>query len=239
MNIRCVIIDDEPPAVRLISSYVQQVPELEIAATCSNAIDAFKVLREQRIDLIFLDIKMPKLIGTDFIRSIQSPPKVIVITAYRDYALDGYDLDVVDYLLKPVSFTRFMKAVSKAIKLIGVEGNFSAGAMENGSAEDAFLYFKVDRDMQKVLLHDILFIESCREYVKIHLEDKRQLLVRQSITSMEKLLSPHRFIRVHRSYIVTIEKVASFNAMSLTVNTHKVPIGRLYKNEVENALRQL
>src|SRR5450432_3009472 len=124
MNISCLIIDDEPLAVRLVGSYVQKIPGLEIAAACNSAIDAFKILREQKIDLIFLDIKMPKLIGTDFLRSIPNPPKVIFITAYRDYAFDGYELDIIDYLLKPVSFARFMKAVAKASKLISIENNF-------------------------------------------------------------------------------------------------------------------
>ena len=124
MNIRCLIVDDEPLAVRLISSYIQQVPGLEIVGVCNNAIDAFTISREQKVDLLFLDIKMPKLSGTDFLRSISNAPKVIFITAYRDYALDGYELDIVDYLLKPVSFTRFMKAISKASKLISLDNNF-------------------------------------------------------------------------------------------------------------------
>ncbi|HEV2479696.1 MAG TPA: LytTR family DNA-binding domain-containing protein [Puia sp.] len=238
MNIRCLIVDDEPLAVRLISSYIQQVPELEIAAACNNAIEAFKVLREQKIDLLFLDIKMPKLIGTDFIRSIPSPPKVIFITAYRDYALDGYELDIVDYILKPVSLTRFMKAVLKAIKLIDIDSGSPAGNTEYSVNKEAFLYFKVNKEMQKVLLNDILFIESNKEYIKIYLENEKQLLIKQTISSLEKLLSPHRFIRIHRSYIVAIEKVSSFNALSVTVGAHKIPIGRMYKNETENALRR-
>lgn len=237
MNIRCLIVDDEPLAVRLISSYIQQVPGLEIAAVCNNSIDAFRILGEQKIDLMFLDIKMPKLIGTDFLRSISNPPKVIFITAYRDYALDGYELDIVDYLLKPVSFTRFMKAVSKATKLISLDNNFSSINTEHNNNEDSFLYFKIDKEMQKVLLHEILFIESTKEYVKLHLENGKSLLVKQSISSMQKLLSPHRFLRVHRSYIVTIEKISSYNPMYITIGNHKIPIGRLYKNEVQEALK--
>lgn len=237
MNIRCLIIDDEPLAVRLVSSYIQQVPGLEIVAACNSAIDAFKILHEQKIDLIFLDIKMPKLIGTDFLRSIPNPPKVIFITAYRDYALDGYELDIVDYLLKPVSFTRFMKALAKATKLIAIDSNFASGNPEYKDNKDSFLYFKIDREMSKVLLREILFIESSKEYVKIYLETGKSLLVKQSISSMEKLLSPHRFLRVHRSYIATIEKISSFNSMHITIGNHKIPIGRLYKNEVEGVLR--
>jgi DNA-binding LytR/AlgR family response regulator len=237
MNIKCLIVDDEPLAVRLISSYIQQVPELEVTAACNNAIDAFAILREQKIDLIFLDIKMPKLTGTDFLRSISSPPKVIFITAYRDYALDGYELDIVDYLLKPVSFTRFIKAVSKATKLIAADNNFSEANAKFENNESSFLYFRINKEMQKVLLREILFIESSKEYVKLHLENGKWLLVRQSISSLEKLLSPHRFLRVHRSYIVTIEKISSFNSMHITIGHHKIPIGRLHKNAVERVLK--
>lgn len=237
MNLACLIVDDEPLAVRLISSYIQQVPGLEIAAACNNAIDAFKILREQKIDLLFLDIKMPKLIGTDFLRSISNPPKVIFITAYRDYALDGYELDIVDYLLKPVSFTRFMKAVSKATKLISLDNNLSSKNSEPNSNKNSFLYFKINKEMQKVLLHEILFIESCKEYVKLHLENGKPLLVKQSISALQKLLSPHRFLRVHRSYIVAIEKISSYNSTYVTIDNHKIPIGRLYKNEVDKVLK--
>jgi len=237
MNIRCLIVDDEPLAVRLISSYIQQVPGLEITGACNNAIDAFTVLREQKVDLLFLDIKMPKLLGTDFLRSVSNPPKVIFITAYRDYALDGYELDIVDYLLKPVSFTRFMKAVSKATRLISLDNNFSSINTEYNNNSDSFLYFKIDKERQKVLLVEILFIESSKEYVKLHLEGGKSLLVKQGISSLEKLLSPHRFLRVHRSYIVTIEKISSYSPTYITIGNNKIPIGRLYKNEVLEVLK--
>ena len=237
MSTRCLIIDDEPLAVRLISSYVQQVPELEIAAICNNAIDALGILRDQKIDLLFLDIKMPKLMGTDFLRSIPNPPKVIFVTAYREYALEGYELDIVDYLLKPVSFARFLKAVQKAMKVIGVD---NGATIENGfenDNKDAFLYFKIDKQMQKVILHDILFVESCKEYVKLHFDNGKTLLVKQGLTSLQKLLSPHRFLRVHRSYIVTIEKIISYTPNFITIGNQKIPIGRLYKNEVSEVLK--
>lgn len=237
MRVRCLIIDDEPLAVRLISSYVKEVPGLEVVGVCNTAIEAYTVLRQQKIDLIFLDIKMPKLLGTDFLRSISDRPKVIFITAYREYALDGYELDVVDYLLKPVSLTRFLKAVAKATRLILQENQFEIRETADSGNNKAFLYLKVDREMTKVLVKDILFIESRKEYVKLYLENNRALIVKQSISSLEKLLSPHRFIRVHRSYIATIEKISSFTPAQVTIGNHKVPIGRLYKNEVEKALK--
>ncbi len=238
MKIRCLIIDDEPLAVRLVSTYCAQVPELEVVATCSSAIDASSILRQQRVDLLFLDIKMPKLLGTDFIRSLSNPPKVILITAYREYALDGYELDIVDYLLKPVSFMRFMKAVEKAGRQLSSEWSFSGGSADNGKGKEPFLYFRINKEMVKVLVNEILFLESRKEYVMLYLEGNKTLLVKQSISSLEKLLSPHRFVRVHRSYMVTTEKVQSYNATQIRIGNHNIPIGRLYKTNVDQRLKR-
>jgi DNA-binding LytR/AlgR family response regulator len=238
MKIRCMIIDDEPLAVRLVSSYCAQVPELEVVATCGSAIDAFAILRKERIDLLFLDIKMPRLLGTDFLRSLSDPPKVILITAYREYALDGYELDIIDYLLKPVSFIRFMKAVEKAGRQLSNEWSSNGSQGVSPQAKQPFVYFRIDKEMVKVLLDDILFIESRKEYVMLYLEGNRNLLVKQSISTLEKLLSPHRFVRVHRSYVVTTDKVQSYSATHIRVGDHQIPIGRLYKNKVEEMLKQ-
>lgn len=180
---------------------------------------------------------MPNLIGTEFLRSISNPPKVIFITAYREYAMDGYDLDIVDYLLKPVSFTRFMKAVSKATKLISIDKNYSIVNTKPETINESFLYLKIDKEMHKVLLHEILYIESCKDYVKLHLENGKYLMTKQSLSSMEKLLSPHTFLRIHRSYIVTIEKIDAFKSTYIMIGSNKIPIGRLYKNEVAKALK--
>lgn len=233
MKIRCVVIDDEPLALRLINSYCVQVPELEIVATCASAIEAYPILRKQRVDLLFLDIKMPKLLGTDFLRSLPVPPKAILITAYREYALDGYELDIVDYLIKPVAFVRFKKAIAKAVKLLSNELAADGPAGQYTDNKDAFLYFRMEKEMVKVLLEEILFIESRKEYVMLNLSPNRSLLVKQSISSLEKLLSPHRFIRVHRSYMVALEKVSAYTATQLRIGDHAIPIGRLYKNKIE------
>jgi DNA-binding LytR/AlgR family response regulator len=236
MKMRCLIIDDEPLAVRLVNSYCQQLPELEVVGTCSSAIEAYRILRQQRVDLLFLDIKMPQMLGTDFIRSLTNPPKVILITAFRKYALDGYELDIIDYVLKPLSFSRFIKAVAKAGRVLSVEEEVKKPA-EDKEQKDAFLYFKIDKEMIKVQLNDILFIESCKEYVKLYLEAKRPLLVKQSISSLEKLLSPHRFLRVHRSYMVTIERVQSYSATHLRIADVNIPIGRFYKSSVDQFIK--
>ena len=234
---RCLIIDDEPLAVRLVNSYCQHLPELEVVGTCNSAIEAYRILRQQRVDLLFLDIKMPQMLGTDFIRSLTNPPKVILITAYRKYALDGYDLDIVDYVLKPLSFARFMKAVAKAGRVFSVEAENNKPVAEEKEQKEAFLYFKIDREMIKVFLNEILFIESCKEYVKLYLDGKRPLLVKQSISSLEMLLSPHKFLRVHRSYMVTIERVKSYSASHLRVGETNIPIGRFYKGNVDQFIK--
>ena len=237
MSIRCVIIDDEPLAIRLINSYCEQIPGLEVVASCASAIEAYSILKKQRIDLLFLDIKMPKLLGTDFLRSLPEPPKAILISAYREYAIDGYDLDIVDYLIKPVAFARFKKAVAKAGKLLLNEWAAEIPASQFTENKDAFLYFKMEKEMVKVLLDDILFIESRKEYVMLHLSPSRSLLVKQSISSLEKLLSPHRFIRVHRSYMVALEKVSSYTSTHLRIGKNSIPIGRLYKSNVDEFLK--
>lgn len=238
MNIRCLIIDDEPLAVRLVAAYCARVPQLEVVATCNNAIEALSILTHTRIDLLFLDIKMPRMPGTEFLRSLPDPPMVIFITAYREYAFDGYDLGIVDYLLKPLSFARFMKAVAKVGRFLPVAATNYAQSTEGGRFSAPFLYFRIDKEMVKVMLDDILFIESRREYAMLHLQDNRTLLVKQSISSLEKILSPHHFVRVHRSYVVTTMRVESFTASQLRIGDRVIPIGRLYKAKTEQVLKK-
>jgi DNA-binding LytR/AlgR family response regulator len=234
MKLRCLLVDDEPPALRVLQSHIANVNGLEIVALCKNAIEAIDILHEKPVDLIFLDIKMPKLLGTDFLKNLSNPPKIIFVTAYREYAVEGYDLDAVDYLLKPVSFERFFKAISKVKKIMGHEMH---GPLEEYKANpDSFVYLKVDKNMQKVLIADIVYIESWKDYVKIYLATGKYLLVKQSITSLENLLSSYRFLRVHRSYMVSIEKITGFNNLSIQLLSNEIPIGRLYKHAVMDVI---
>jgi DNA-binding LytR/AlgR family response regulator len=228
MPIRCLIVDDEPLALELVASYCSRIKQLEVVATCGSAMEASRVLRQQGVDLLFLDIKMPQMLGIDFLRSLLNPPRVILVTAYREYAYDGFELDIVDYLLKPLSFGRFMKAIHKLERLL-------PGAEEE-KAEQApppFLYFRVDREAVKVLLDDLLYIESRREYAQIYLSNGKSLLVRESISSLEEKLNHHRFVRIHRSFLVTADKVTSFSASQVRIGDRILPIGRLYKNNVQ------
>jgi two-component SAPR family response regulator len=154
MKLRCLLIDDEPPALKVLASYISNINGLEIVAQCKNAIEALDVLHQKSVDVIFLDIKMPKLIGTDFLRNLSYPPKVIFVTAYRDYAVEGYELDAVDYLVKPVSFERFLKAVTKLKRSMGQEAVVTT--IDYNPNPEAFVYLKVDKDMKKVFVNDII-----------------------------------------------------------------------------------
>ena len=235
MKTRCLLIDDEPPALNILVSHISQIASLEVVAQCKNAIEALDVLHQKTVDVIFLDIKMPKILGTEFLRNLSHPPKVIFVTAYRDYAVEGYKLDAVDYLVKPVSFERFVKAIAKLKRTVGQDTIIPG---ENVSSNpDPFLYLKVYKQMQKVFINDIVYIESWKDYIKLFFTNGKTLLVKQSISSMENLLSDHKFIRVHRSYMVSVDKILGYTGLSVQVKDAEIPIGRLYKQAVIERLQ--
>ena len=236
MKIRCLLIDDEPPALNVLASYITSINGLEIAGQCANAIEALEVLQKKTVDVIFLDIKMPRILGTDFLRNLSHPPKVIFVTAFREYAVDGFELDAVDYLVKPVSFERFFKAITKLNRLIG--GGIDPAQNINSPDQAAFVYLKVEKDMRKIFLHEIEYVESWKDYVMVYLTGNRQVLVKQSISSMESMLSEHKFMRVHRSYIVSLDKITGYNGLVIQLKQQQIPIGRLYKQSVMNRLQQ-
>jgi DNA-binding LytR/AlgR family response regulator len=235
MKLQCLLIDDEPPALKVLSRYISQIGGMEVTGQCSNAIEALEVLRSSRVDVIFLDIKMPRIIGTEFFKNLSHPPKVIFVTAYREYAVDGFELDAVDYLVKPVSFERFLKAVTKLNKLVGSEAPVATSTI--ASPADAFVYLKVDRDMKKIVINDIIYMESWKDYVKVFLTSGKSLLVKQSISTMENLFSDHKFMRIHRSYIISLDKISCYNGVFVQLGTTEIPIGRLYKQVVMERLQ--
>lgn len=230
MKLRCLLIDDEPPALKVLVSHISNITGVEVVAQCKNAIEALDVLEQRIIDLIFLDIKMPKILGTEFLKSLSHPPKVIFVTAYRDYAVEGYELDAVDYLVKPVSFERFLKAITKVKRLMGKE--VPLPFEDYLSNPDAFVYMKVDKKMQKIFINQIVYIEGWKDYVKLFLVNNKQLLVKQTMSVMENLLSEHKFLRVHRSYMVSKSKISGYNALGVQLDAIEIPIGRLYKQAV-------
>lgn len=235
MKLRCLLIDDELPALKILSRYIADIGGMEVVGQCHNAIEALEALRQYRVDVMFLDIKMPRIIGTDFLKNLSHPPKVIFVTAYREYAIDGFELDAVDYLVKPVSFERFFKAVTKLDRLFG--GEISHEMPGEPALSDAFIYLKVDRGMKKVFTKDILYIESWKDYTKIFFDHGKSFMVKQSITSLENLLSEHKFLRVHRSYIISLDKISGYNSLSIQLNEIEIPIGRYYKQDVMEKLQ--
>lgn len=235
--IRCLIVDDEPPAVKVLRSHISQVKGLEVAGVCHNAICAHEIIHEKKIELIFLDIRMPKLSGLDFLKSLSHPPLVIFVTAYREFAVDGFELDAADYLVKPVSFERFLKSISKVKKLLGHD--ISIPETETPSDKDAFVYVRVDKHMEKILLKDIEYIESWRDYVMIFLSNNNKMLAKRSISSMQSLLPEKRFLRIHRSYLVSREKITGYNNSHILLGKMEIPIGRFYKQQVMNDVMKI
>lgn len=229
-SIRCLVVDDEPPAREIIRRYIGELPGLELAGECANAIQAFSFLQQQHVDLMFLDIRMPQLNGNDFLKTLKNSPKVIFTTAYPDYALEGYELDIVDYLLKPIPFDRFLKAVNKAFEPSGSRSSEMHPANEEKKSE-SFAYFRADRKMVKVMLRDILYIESMKDYVKIF-TSHGTIITKQSISSVEAMLPAKEFVRSHRSFIVATRHIKSFTSELIEIHNTELPIGKLFRNEV-------
>ena len=230
---KCIIVDDEPLAIEIMESYVSKVDQLKLAGSFRNAVSAFTFLQQHTVDLIFLDIQMPKLSGIDFLKTLKNPPKVIFTTAFRDYAIEGFDLEVADYLLKPIPFDRFLKAVAKVLHQPATASQ--PGQAAKPEASDNYVYFKVDKKMVKTRMSDILYIESIKDYVKVRTAD-REIITQQKISYLEESLPKDQFIRIHRSFIVNREKIDVYSATDIEIGKHHVPIGRNYKNDVMKAL---
>ena len=234
-KIICLAVDDEPPALEVLKKFINSVHSLQLAGTCSDAVEAINFLQTKPVDLIFLDIKMPELLGTDFIRSLKNPPKVIFTTAYRKYAIEGFELDAVDYLLKPISFDRFLRAVNKVMhtSLNDMRGDDKSQNKKEEAPE--YISFRSDRRMIKVALNDILYIESIKDYIKIFTVSNT-IVTKQSISSVEEMLPKEMFIRIHRSYIVAVNKIESYNHELVWIARHELPISRMYRHEVSRFL---
>lgn len=233
MKTRCIIIDDEPLAIEVIESYLTKMSDMEIVAKCESAVEALAVLRKKQIDLMFLDIQMPELTGLDFLKSLSHPPKAILTTAHRKYALEGYELDVIDYLLKPISFERFLKAVNKYFKSADSDNK----VIHEDTNEDDFIYVKENKKAVKISLDEILYIESMKDYVTFH-TDKKKIITKSTMSELEEKLPAERFVRIHRSYIVAIQKIDAFTSTSVEIGKKELTIGRNYKNGVMKVLRQ-
>lgn len=234
MKTKCVIIDDEPLAIELIKTHVSNLAQLEIVACCNNAMEAFDILKTQEVDLLFLDIQMPVLTGIDFLKSLNNPPKVIFTTAYREYAIEGYELDVVDYLLKPISFNRFFKAINKYFKTIETKKETETTISRPDKTED-YMYVNMNKKHYKIMFDDILYAESLKDYVKIHTLEN-SFTTKEKISDFELKL-PSQFLRTHRSYIVNTQKVTAYTAQDVEIDAIEIPIGISYKKQVMIGLK--
>jgi len=226
---QCIAVDDEKLVLDLLVDNIKQVPYLQLVKACRNAIEAIEVLQKEKIDLIFLDIQMPKLSGLQLIQTLQQPPMVILITAYEQYALEGYNLNVVDYLLKPVSFERFLKACNKAKELFDLRSDKTAAKEESPD----HIFVNVEYTLVKILFSDILFIEGLKDYIKIHLASSaKPVLTKMSLKAMEEKLPADKFIRIHKSYIVAADKITVIKRDLIIIGTHEIPVSDFYKENL-------
>jgi len=233
-KIRCLLVDDEPPAIDLLMNYTNMIDQLEVVGTSHSAIKAFDMLKDKDIDLMFLDIQMPVLNGIDFIKTLKNPPAIILTTAYREYALDSYDFDVIDYLLKPIAFDRFLKAVDRYRTRFFIH-NSKDGISETDEMDHLFL--NVNKTHHKVYFRDILYVESLKDYVRIHTSETR-LVVKGNLGSMMKKLPAKQFVRIHRSFAISLSHVNSYNQTEVDIMGRKLPVGVSYRADFMKRVRK-
>ena len=224
MKIKCIIIDDEPLAIKVIKNHLNEFDNIELVATFNTPIAALPDIESNEIDVIFLDINMPKMSGLDFLRTLTNRPHIVITTAYREYAVESFDLDVLDYLVKPIPFGRFLKAINKVYNRINLEKD---KLTDKSFRQDPFIFLKVDKKLMKIKLNDILYIESLKDYIKVNtvLGD---YLVHKSMTSISEELPDENFIRIHRSFTIAINKITAVEGNSVEIANRRIPIGRNY-----------
>lgn len=229
--LRCIAVDDEPLALKLVETFIQQTPFLELITTCDNAVDAMGIIREEKPDVVFLDINMPNLTGMELARLLQDQagplPKIVFTTAYNHYAIEGYRVNAVDYLLKPFSYEEFLRASSKVLQLHEEANN---NAFQNIAADDEFIFLKVEYQWVRISLKDICYIESLKDYVKVHLEDSQKAVLSLiSLKALEEKLPSSKFMRVHRSFIVSLDKISAISKNSIFIDKIEITVGEQYK----------
>lgn len=233
MKLKCLVIDDEPLARRILERYIDAMPSLELSQACSNALEASAFLLEHDIDVMFLDIKMPELTGVDFLKTLNHPPQVIITTAYSEYALEGYEYSVVDYLLKPIAFERFVKAVNK----LKPPENKTPKTTREQKPKDNFIFVKTDQAHLKIKYQEIDYLQGYGNYVKIFTVD-RKILISDTLTRLERILPGELFTRIHKSYIVSITKIERITDNRVTIKDTVIPIGRMYKSKVNDIIKK-
>ena len=229
--LRCIAVDDEPLALKLVETFIHQTPFLELITTCDNAVDAMGIIREEKPDVVFLDINMPNLTGMELARLLQDQagplPKIVFTTAYNHYAIEGYRVNAVDYLLKPFSYEEFLRASSKVLQLHEEANN---NAFQNIAADDEFIFLKVEYQWVRISLKEICYIESLKDYVKVHLEDSQKAVLSLiSLKALEEKLPSSKFMREHRSFIVSLDKISAISKNSIFIDKIEITVGEQYK----------
>jgi len=229
MKIRCIIIDDEPLAIEVVKTHLQEFSNMDLIGVFNNPIEALTTIENNNIDVVFLDINMPKMNGLDFIKNIEAKPNFIITTAYREFAVESFDLDVLDYLVKPIPFTRFLKSINKLSQKINNDKN------PDTSNEKSFIFLKVDKKLIKVKFEDIFYIESLKDYIKVFTK-LGDYLVHKSLTGVTEELPNNQFIRIHRSYTVALDKIDALEGNSILIVNKRIPIGRKYTNHAKDVI---
>jgi DNA-binding LytR/AlgR family response regulator len=242
MQLKCLIVDDESLARKLLEENVRQLPFLELVGMCKNPFEAIEILQKETVDLLFLDIQMPGMLGTQFLESLAEKPLVIFVTAYANFAVESYDLDVVDYLLKPVSMERFTKAALKALaekqkRVAVLSKNFAEQNLVEATISPNYFFVNSEYALVKIVIDDISHIESMKDYVKIFLKNNpKPILTKSTLKGIEEKLPEHRFLRVHKSFVVQIDKIESIRSQIITIGAHQIPVSQVHLEELMRIL---
>ncbi len=234
MKIKCIIIDDEPLAISVVESHLEKFDNIEIVASFTNPIKAYELIDQEKIDLIFLDINMPQINGLDFLKNLIHKPLIVITTAYREYAVKSYELDVLDYLVKPIPFERFIKTINKVYQMI----NFQNIASSQGESQDPYIFLKANKKLVKINLNDIIYIESLKDYIKVATVSN-DYIVHKSLTALTAELPASMFIRIHRSFTISIDKVVALDGNLVELINKKIPIGRNYIKQTKERILNL
>jgi DNA-binding LytR/AlgR family response regulator len=236
MKFNCLIVDDEPIAQQILEKYILQIEALELVGKANNAFEALNILHQEKIDILFLDIKMPSLSGLDMLKTLQNQPKVIFTTAFSEFGVESYEYGIIDYLLKPIAFERFLKSVNKI--LIPKSEELSTVGIENrAEIEPAFIFFKADKKIHKYHFVDILFIEGSGNYIKIHTQNEKPLMVLNKLTELQEKLPAKQFIRVHKSFIINISHIHKIEGNMINLKDKVIPISATFKANLEGLIQ--
>lgn len=238
MKLRCIAVDDESMARKLLEDYILQMPFLELVATCKNAFEAMEVLQKEEVHLMFLDIQMPGMLGTKFLAGLRARPMVIFVTAYANYAVESYELDVVDYLMKPVSLDRFAKATHKALEIWQLRTGITSQITQTPPDSPDFFFVNSEYALVKIPVGEVLFIESMKDYVKIYLKNAHKpILTKSTLKGIEEKLPSQKFLRVHKSFIVHLDKIEAIRNHQITIGAHEIPVSEANMDELLRRLR--